>query len=201
MCCSNYLAFRVSPAFAILISSDLLMLSLQRWRSGRKMHRSPSPWKLSHLKKSLLNTFKLVHVLQMKEAKSETPLCSNIGSFLKSHDGFFFSCIVTRTKSTHWSVEHTHLFTTNYLQRRECVCVCVPGRSLHTLAVGFLPAPGTVAPKKSQVADDAMKLAMKSLIITSNNLHKIVHVSSSSVHCTHINMIHLVNLYLQVWIK
>lgn len=81
------------------------------------------------------------------------------------------------------------------------MCVCVPGRSLHTLAVGFLPAPGTVAPKKSQVADDAMKLAMKSLIITSNNLHKIVHVSSSSVHCTHINMIHLVKLYLQVWIK
>lgn len=54
----------------------------------------------------------------------------------------------------------------------ECVCGCVPGQSLHTLAAGFLPAPGTVAAKKSQVADDAMRLAIKSLIITSNNLHK-----------------------------
>lgn len=76
------------------------------------------------------------------------------------------------------------------------MCVCASGRSLYTLAAGFLPASGTVAPTRSQVADDAMNLAMKLLIITSNNLHKTGQFSLSSVHYNHINIFNLANIHL-----
>lgn len=144
MCCSNYLAFSVSSAFAILILSDLLMLSLQCWRSGREMHCSPSPWKLSHSKKKFINHFLTCLCLtDERSRKRDSPLLKHQQFPLNLMKSFFSAALwlVQRAQTEAWRILiYSPLIIFRGERENVCVCLCVhqAGAFTHSPLGSFL---------------------------------------------------------------